>query len=285
MLDSWCVHSPLCRARRCPGAVRRERRGLRGMAGDAGSTDGVLHERASLSDAHTGVARLREQRTTSPRRKPIIAAPPPERTQSAARARRLSPRPPSWRRVPASAPLVVVPTLQRCRNGAHSFRFPARPFPSISCSPSCSSSQDSRRVSARTSIPGRWRCRACARAAVTSVCSMINRLIELSLQNRVHRGRPVPRARRLGLVGARRDADRRHSRPLRQPGDRLHRLAGPQPAGSRGPGHLSADGQPAGARRRARRALAVGVRLLDDLRRSSRTTSTCTSRARACSSA
>ena len=36
---------------------------------------------------------------------------------------------------------------------------------------------------------------------------------------------------------------------------------------------------------RPRRAIAVGVRLLDDLRRSSRTTSICTSRGRACSSA
>ena len=48
---------------------------------------------------------------------------------------------------------------------------------------------------------------------------------------------------------------------------------------------LSADREPAGPRRRARRPLAVGVRLLDDLRRSSRTTSICISRARACSSA
>lgn len=52
-------HSPLCRARRCPDAVRRERCGLRGLAGDTGSADGMLHERHALSDAHAGVARLR----------------------------------------------------------------------------------------------------------------------------------------------------------------------------------------------------------------------------------
>ena len=95
---------------------------------------------------------------------------------------------------------------------------------------------------------------------------MINRLIELSLQNRF-----IVIALYVGLAGwgwwaLRRDADRRDPRPVRQPGHRLHRLAGPQPAGGRGPGHLSADGQPAGPRRRARRPLAVGVRLLDDLR-------------------
>ena len=96
---------------------------------------------------------------------------------------------------------------------------------------------------------------------------MINRLLELSLRNRVPRRRVY-----LGLAGwgwwaLARDADRRDSRPLRQPGHRLHRLARPQPAGGRRPGHLSADGQPPGAGRRARRPLAVGVRLLDDLRR------------------
>ena len=96
---------------------------------------------------------------------------------------------------------------------------------------------------------------------------MINRLIESALRNRV-----LVVVVYLGLAGwgwwaLTRDADRRDSRSLRQPGDRLHRLARAQPAGGRGPGHLSADGEPAGARRRPRRPLAVGVRLLDDLRR------------------
>ena len=95
---------------------------------------------------------------------------------------------------------------------------------------------------------------------------MINRLIELSLRNRFIVIALYVALAGVGLVGARRDADRRHSRPVRQPGHRVHRLAGPQPAGSRGPGHVSADREPAGARRRPRRPFAVGVRLLDDLR-------------------
>ncbi len=41
---------------------------------------------------------------------------------------------------------------------------------------------------------------------------------------------------------------------------------GHSPAGGRGPGHLSADGEPAGPGRCARGAIAVGLRLLDDLR-------------------
>ena len=96
---------------------------------------------------------------------------------------------------------------------------------------------------------------------------MINRLIDVALKNRFIVVVAVPRPRRLGLVGADVHADRRDSGSLRQPGDRLHRLARPQPAGGRGPGHVSAHGEPPGARRRPRRPVAVGVRLLDDLRR------------------
>ena len=75
---------------------------------------------------------------------------------------------------------------------------------------------------------------------------MINRLIEFSLKNRCLI-LLLRAARGLGLLGAAANADRRHSRPQRKPGDRLHRLAGPQPAGSRRPDHLSPDRQPAGA--------------------------------------
>ena len=44
----------------------------------------------------------------------------------------------------------------------------------------------------------------------------------------------------LGVWAVWRDAGRRDPRPVREPGDRLHRLAGPRPARGRGPGHLSA---------------------------------------------
>ena len=57
---------------------------------------------------------------------------------------------------------------------------------------------------------------------------MINRLIELSLETGSW-SLPLRRPRRVGLVGAPRHADRRHSRSLRQPGHRLHRLAGHSP--------------------------------------------------------
>jgi hypothetical protein len=62
----------------------------------------------------------------------------------------------------------------------------------------------------------------------------------------LHRRRFVCRPGGLGLVGGHRDSDRRDPGSLGQPGDRLHRLAGAQPAGGRGPGHVSADHQPAG---------------------------------------
>ena len=83
----------------------------------------------------------------------------------------------------------------------------------------------------------------------------------------LHRAGLVRRPRRLGLVGVGRHAHRCDSRPLGQPGHRLHGLVGSQPSGSGRPGQLSADGEPAGPRRRSRRPLPVGVRLLDDLRR------------------
>ena len=50
--------------------------------------------------------------------------------------------------------------------------------------------------------------------------------------------------------------------PMRKPGHRLCRLGGPQSAGGRGSGHLSALGQPPGPRRREDRAREFDVRLL-----------------------
>ena len=54
---------------------------------------------------------------------------------------------------------------------------------------------------------------------------------------------------------------RRHPRPERKPGGRLCRLAGPQPARSRGSSHLSALRQFAGPRRRENRPGQLHVRL------------------------
>ena len=125
----------------------------------------------------------------------------------------------------------------------------------------------SRRVSTRVAFPGGIAVRSRGPASVTSVVAHDQSTHRTLAEESVHRAGPVRRPRGLGLVGARRDAHRRDTRPLGQPGHRLHGLAGSQPAGGRRPGQLSADGEPAGTRRRSRRPLAVGVRLLDDLRR------------------
>ena len=93
---------------------------------------------------------------------------------------------------------------------------------------------------------------------------MIESIIEWSIRNRflvilaslVLGGRGRPRHAD--------DAGRRDSRPVGEPGDRLHRLDGPQPAGDRGPGHLSAVGQPPGAGRREGGAVVERVQFLDD---------------------
>ena len=70
---------------------------------------------------------------------------------------------------------------------------------------------------------------------------MIARLIAWSASNLMlvlDRHRIRGRRRHLGAEDA---AARRHPRPLRHPGHRLHRVSGAGAAGGRGPGHLSAD--------------------------------------------
>ena len=92
----------------------------------------------------------------------------------------------------------------------------------------------------------------------------------IEVDHRVVDPQPLPRhprrARARGRGRPRHDDDagRRDPRPVREPGDRLHRLDGPQPPGDRGPGHLSALGQPPGAGRREGRAVVERVQLLDD---------------------
>jgi hypothetical protein len=81
-----------------------------------------------------------------------------------------------------------------------------------------------------------------------------------------HRDRAVPRPGWVGLVGTRRDPDRRDPRPLGQPGDRLYRLVRAQPAGGRGSDHVPAHHEPAGPGWGARGPIAIGVRVLDGLR-------------------
>ena len=71
------------------------------------------------------------------------------------------------------------------------------------------------------------------------------------------------RAGDLGLLGAVAHAHRRHSRPEREPGHRLHRVAGAQPARSRRPGYLPAHREPAGAAACAHRPFFLGVWILD----------------------
>ena len=79
--------------------------------------------------------------------------------------------------------------------------------------------------------------------------------------------RGVRRIGRMGLLGLANDTDRCDSGSLRQPGDRVHRLDGPQPPGGGRSGHLSAHGQSARAGRCSGGALPVCLRVLDDLRR------------------
>ena len=79
------------------------------------------------------------------------------------------------------------------------------------------------------------------------------------------RGDPVGlRGDRLGRVLRHPHAGRRHPRSVREPGDRVHRLDGPQPARNRGPDHLSALGEPARAGGREGRSGQQRVQLLDD---------------------
>ena len=198
----------------------------------------------------------------SVKRRPTPAAPPPNAKSSS-----------------QSSPTFVSATSSSPRHRGHSSRtVPACPddawrsscrfarrFPNTCCSPSCSSSHSQ----SSCVCPGRraWAMSPCATHGMTSVVAHDQSTHRTLAEEPLHRAGLVRRPRRLGLVGARRDADRCDSGPLGQPGHRLHGLAGSQPAGGGRPGQLSADGEPAGPRRRSRRPLAVGVRLLDDLRR------------------
>ena len=77
--------------------------------------------------------------------------------------------------------------------------------------------------------------------------AMIEKIIEFSIRNRFVVILLSPGRGDLGRPRRHQYAGRRHSRPLGEPGDRLHRLDGPQPQGDRRPDHLSALGQPARA--------------------------------------
>ena len=72
---------------------------------------------------------------------------------------------------------------------------------------------------------------------------MINRLIEFSLKNRFLVLLAYLLLAGWGYWALLANSHRRHSRSERKPGDRLYRLGGPKPAGSRRPDHLSADRQ------------------------------------------
>ena len=93
---------------------------------------------------------------------------------------------------------------------------------------------------------------------------MIESIIEWSIRNRYLVILASLVLGRRGLPRPDDDAGRRDPRPLREPGHRLHRLDGPEPPGDRGPGHLSALGQPPGAGRGQGRPVVERVQLLDD---------------------
>ena len=96
---------------------------------------------------------------------------------------------------------------------------------------------------------------------------MINRLIELSLKNRFIVLALYLGARRLGLRGRwrrRRSTRSPTCRTTRSSSSPTGRATAPQEVEDQVTYPLTVE--PAGSRRRARRALAVGVRLLDDLR-------------------
>ena len=70
---------------------------------------------------------------------------------------------------------------------------------------------------------------------------MIARLIDWSARNLMLVFIGTVFAVAAGVYALQHSAARCHSRSLRHPGDRLHRIQGPGAAGHRGPGHLSAD--------------------------------------------
>ncbi len=111
---------------------------------------------------------------------------------------------------------------------------------------------------------------------------MIEKIIEWSLRNRflVICGALMLIA--LGIRAIYLTPGGRHPGPHGKPGARLCRLDGPQPAGGRGPGDLSALHRLAGARRREGGARHLDVRILARSPSSSRTRSTPTSPAPGC---
>ena len=124
---------------------------------------------------------------------------------------------------------------------------------------------DRHRASRRAAI-GRRASGSMREAGVVRRRAMIEAIIEWSIRNRclvILAALAVGDRRR---PGADDHAGRRDPRPVREPGDRLHRLDGPQPPGDRGPGHLSALGQPPGAGRREGGPVVERVQLLDDQR-------------------
>ena len=74
---------------------------------------------------------------------------------------------------------------------------------------------------------------------------MIEKIIEFSIRNRFVVILSGPGGDRRGHLRRRQHAHRRHSRPVGEPGHRLHRLDGPQPARHRGPDHQAAIAEPA----------------------------------------
>ena len=131
------------------------------------------------------------------------------------------------------------------------------------------------------------RCRKQSEGGAEGLCrgspAMIARLIAWSARNLllVFFGTALRRRRR--HLCARASAARRHSRPLRHAGHRLHGVSGPGAAGDRGPGHLSADHGDADGAAARRWCAASPSSASRSSTSSSRTAPTSIGRAAACS--